>query len=224
MGRKESNQTNRYGFDGSLKPCHPNLHLLSGENWAEDQFGCKRCNPTAFTPPPLFSLTILAASHFKQPQDSIQLSLLVCFLIFSKLTFSKNVSGIRSECQIVWIQIRPDVVSGLIWIQTVCKGYQPTTLTDKELTLKTSITKNVVNSLFNNVHKVSRRLPVRIGNRQLVSSCRFNFKPKSATGNWQLVAGCRFKTIFLNKSDTATPTHTRSYPYPNQHIRYPYPT
>ena len=28
------------------------------------------------------------------------------------------------ECQKVWIQIRPDVLSGLIWVQTFCKGYQ----------------------------------------------------------------------------------------------------
>ena len=48
---------------------------------------------------------------------------------------------------------------------------------------------------FYNVHKVSRRLPVADS-----------------------------KLFFLNKSDTSTPTHTRSYPYPNQHIRYPYPT
>ena len=26
-----------------------------------------------------------------------------------------------SECKKVWIQIRPDVLSGLIWVQTVCK-------------------------------------------------------------------------------------------------------
>ena len=36
-------------------------------------------------------------------------------------------SGISSVCQIVWIQIRPDILSGLIWFQTVCKGYQHTT-------------------------------------------------------------------------------------------------
>ena len=39
----------------------------------------------------------------------------------------KNLSGIPSECQTVWIQIRPDVLSGLIWIQTVCKGYKQMT-------------------------------------------------------------------------------------------------
>ena len=38
-----------------------------------------------------------------------------------------------SECQPVWIKIRPDILSGLIWVQTVCKGYRQTTLGDKEL-------------------------------------------------------------------------------------------
>ena len=28
------------------------------------------------------------------------------------------------QCQTVWIQIRPDVLLGLIWVQTVCKCYQ----------------------------------------------------------------------------------------------------
>ena len=32
-----------------------------------------------------------------------------------------------SEYQTVWIQIRPNVLSGLTWIQTVCKGYQQMT-------------------------------------------------------------------------------------------------
>ena len=27
----------------------------------------------------------------------------------------------------VWIQIRTDILSVLIWVQTVCKGYQQTT-------------------------------------------------------------------------------------------------
>ena len=42
--------------------------------------------------------------------------------------FEKNLSGIPSESQTVWVQIRPNVMSGLIWIQTACKGYQQTTL------------------------------------------------------------------------------------------------
>ena len=32
-----------------------------------------------------------------------------------------------SECQMVWIQIRTDILSVLIWVQTVSKGYQQTT-------------------------------------------------------------------------------------------------
>ena len=58
-----------------------------------------------------------------------------CLLIFSKSSFlKKNLSGMPSECQTVWIQVRPDVLSGLIWIQTVCIGYQQMTLVGKVLT------------------------------------------------------------------------------------------
>ena len=61
--------------------------------------------------------------------------LFICrLLIFFKINFSKILSGIQSECQTVWIQIRSHVLSGLIWVQTVCKGYQQTTLEGKELT------------------------------------------------------------------------------------------
>ena len=31
-----------------------------------------------------------------------------------------------SRCQTVWIQIRPEILSGLIWVEIVCKGYQQT--------------------------------------------------------------------------------------------------
>ena len=51
--------------------------------------------------------------------------LLIVFLhkILKKI-FQENV---LSECQTVWVQKRPDVLSGLIWIQTVCKDHQQTT-------------------------------------------------------------------------------------------------
>ena len=39
-----------------------------------------------------------------------------------------------SRCQIVCIQIRPNIMLGLIWIQTVCKYYQQSTLKGKEVT------------------------------------------------------------------------------------------
>ena len=41
--------------------------------------------------------------------------------------------GIPSELQTDWSQIRPDVLSGLIWVQTVCKCYQQTTPAGREL-------------------------------------------------------------------------------------------
>ena len=50
--------------------------------------------------------------------------------LFSKLSFSK-ISFI--QCQTVWIQIRPDILSGLIWVQTVCKSCHQKTLAGKEL-------------------------------------------------------------------------------------------
>ena len=56
-------------------------------------------------------------------------------LIFFKIIFSKNsVRDIPSECQTVLTLIRPDDSSGLIWVQTVCQGYQQTALVGIELT------------------------------------------------------------------------------------------
>ena len=46
---------------------------------------------------------------------------------FSKWTFSKNFvrnTNLLSECQTVWIQIRTDVMSVLIWVQIVCNAFQ----------------------------------------------------------------------------------------------------
>ena len=46
---------------------------------------------------------------------------------FQNQLFRKFLSGIPSECQMVWILIRPDVLSGLIWVKTICKDHQQTT-------------------------------------------------------------------------------------------------
>ena len=43
---------------------------------------------------------------------------------FSKLAINKILSGIPAESQTVNIQIRPDILSSLICVQTVHKGYQ----------------------------------------------------------------------------------------------------
>ena len=60
-------------------------------------------------------------------------------IFFFKINaFEKHLSDISSECQTVWIQIRPDVMSGLIWVQPVYKGYQLTTLVGKEFNTHTT--------------------------------------------------------------------------------------
>ena len=52
---------------------------------------------------------------------------------FQNYLFQKIHQEIPAECQTVWNQIRPNILSGLIWDQTVCKVYQQTTQLDKEL-------------------------------------------------------------------------------------------
>ena len=63
--------------------------------------------------------------------------------LFQNQIFRKILSGIPSECQTVWIQMRPDIFSVLIWVQTVCKGYQQTMLVGKELVFDLSFKSKV---------------------------------------------------------------------------------
>ena len=46
----------------------------------------------------------------------------ICFF-FSKSTFLKNekIENIKNKRQTVWIHIRPNTLSALIWVETVCK-------------------------------------------------------------------------------------------------------
>ena len=46
-----------------------------------------------------------------------------CLFFFQDQLFRKVLSEIPSECQIVWNQIRPDKMSGLILFQTVCMKF-----------------------------------------------------------------------------------------------------
>ena len=68
------------------------------------------------------------------------LKLIACFLIlhaffvvcwyiffFQIKLFHKILSEIPSECHTVWIQIRPNILSGLIWVHPVWKDYQQIT-------------------------------------------------------------------------------------------------
>ena len=55
---------------------------------------------------------------------------------FSKSSSSKKIfSGIPSEYQTVWIKIRPDFLSDLIWVQTVFKVYQQMKLVYQQTTI-----------------------------------------------------------------------------------------
>ena len=54
--------------------------------------------------------------------------LLLSSTIFFKVNFFQMLlSGTLSECQLVLIQIKTDVLSVLIWVQIVFKGYRQTT-------------------------------------------------------------------------------------------------
>ena len=50
-------------------------------------------------------------------------ALLICHI----LLFGYWIFSLPSRCQTVWIQIRPNILSGLICVQNVCKFYQQTT-------------------------------------------------------------------------------------------------
>ena len=52
--------------------------------------------------------------------------------IFFKSSFLEKFVQEYHNSQTVWIQIRPDILSGLVWIKTVCKDHQQTTLAGKE--------------------------------------------------------------------------------------------
>ena len=56
--------------------------------------------------------------------------MLFCHLLiflFSSSFFPKIITEIEFEWQAVWIYIRPNILSGMIWVQTVCRGYHQAT-------------------------------------------------------------------------------------------------
>ena len=55
-----------------------------------------------------------------------------CLLIFFKINFFEKFFLEYDHSVTIWFQIRPDTMSGRIWVQTVCKGYQQVTLVCKE--------------------------------------------------------------------------------------------
>ena len=75
------------------------------------------------------SVNIASTSRFNSMHTG-KFFMLFCHLliVFQNQLFRKILSGIPPDCQTCRIQIRPDILSGLIWIQTVCKSCQPMTL------------------------------------------------------------------------------------------------
>ena len=63
---------------------------------------------------------------------------------FQNEPFQKILLGTLFKCQTVWIQIRTDTLSVLIWVQTVCKGYQQTS----KVAASKAIVKAQLHSLF----------------------------------------------------------------------------
>ena len=93
-------------------------HMASHAINAEISSACYKiitCNCFLFAPWEIFQAFLSSADFFQYQ------------------LFRKNLSGIPSECQTDWIQTRPDVLSGLIWVQSVCKGYEQTTLGGNDL-------------------------------------------------------------------------------------------
>ena len=85
-------------------------------------------------------------THIQSPTFNLRLTLeLTCLILcilgnfacfLSSADYFQNhlfqiPSGILSECQKVWIQVRLDVLSGLTLVQTAFKGYKQMTLVDR---------------------------------------------------------------------------------------------
>ena len=81
--------------------------------------------------------------HFifrKLPNFPVQDRLEVCLALLGNLhrsQFGFSSEWLKEHSQLtggmIYIQVRPDILSGLIWVQTVCKSYRQTTLEGKEL-------------------------------------------------------------------------------------------
>ena len=102
MGRKESNQTNKHIVLLVINRQQPFLNQRKEENDRRNYFMINHhesLNPC-----------ICSRTHYRlreQPR-----ALLVKFPFFKEIFHEYD-----SECKIVWIQIRPDVLRGLIWVQ-----------------------------------------------------------------------------------------------------------
>ena len=99
-----------------------------------------------------------------------------------------------SGCQTVWIYIRTDILSVLIWVQTVCKGCQQTTscqdLSSADICFKIDFFENYV--YFRNINRVSNTLVDILSVLIWIQTVFKNFKHTI-----YLIKICRLLDLFL---------------------------
>ena len=75
---------------------------------------------------------------------------------FSKLTFFHNFFSGALSVSTVWIQIRTDRMSVLIWAQTVCKGYPQTAKVDaSKERVNNKINLSIITSIYHSLSFLS---------------------------------------------------------------------
>ena len=81
------------------------------------------------------------------------LGIFAYFLAIFKINFFLRIISEHSlECQTVWIQIKPDNMSGLIWVQTVCSGHQQMT---KVVTCRQTVNTRAVSFVCQNSQNIT---------------------------------------------------------------------
>ena len=121
--------TERFSLKSTLTSCMlGNLHVF---------VVCWLFSKLKFSKNSFRSTMTLCTLHSFRNQSTLKL--VACWVIFTRFMSSADyfqsqhfrtiLSRKPSECQIAWIQIRPDILSGLIWVQTtcICENYQQRT-------------------------------------------------------------------------------------------------
>ena len=117
-------------------------------NWV--QTVCKVYQETIKAPSSMERIkTILARFLLNMLLEKLEILLLgeLWFNFQERPCFSKT----QSECQMVWIQIKTDILSSLIWIKTFCKCYQ-------QMTKVTTSMPRISRNSFRNTIRVSNGL------------------------------------------------------------------
>ena len=88
---------------------------------------------------------VVSLNFLLQCSSACPLKLFACqvilhtFFVICEFFSEKVLSGLPSNCQTVWIHIKPDKMSGQIWVQTISKGYWQMTLVGNDTISNSSI-------------------------------------------------------------------------------------